>query len=98
MAHIRSYDTQRKRKGKTVRVNRVVWREPVTDEFGVPIPGETRARQENYTTREDAEVRRDELNAAKRTSGTTALAKAKEAGEQPFGFYARLCLAAQQFG
>ncbi|MFA4083444.1 tyrosine-type recombinase/integrase [Mycobacteroides salmoniphilum] len=96
MAHIRSYETARKRKGKTVRVYRVVWREPVTDEFGVPIPGKTRARQESYPTRDQAEERRDALNSAKHTvGGTTALADAKKAGEQPFGYYAQSWLDAQ---
>jgi integrase len=52
MAHIRSYDTQRKRKGKTVRVHRVIWREQATDTNGLPIPGKMRARQESYPTKE----------------------------------------------
>jgi integrase len=96
MAHIRSYDTQRKRKGKTVRVHRVIWREAVTDANGLPIPGKTRARQESYPTRGQAEVRRDELNAAKHTHTTSTLADQRKAGVLPFGYYARAWLAAQQ--
>ncbi|WP_100523160.1 tyrosine-type recombinase/integrase [Mycobacteroides abscessus] len=96
MAYIRAHETQQKRKGKPVKRYEVVWREPVTDAFGVPIPGEFRSQQETCYTREEAEARRDEINAAKRTSATSALAKAKEAGEQPFGHYTRLWLAAQQ--
>ena len=45
MAYIRTYDTQRKRKGKTVRVYRVCWREPERDSFGLPT-GKVVARQE----------------------------------------------------
>ena len=96
MAHIRSYDTQRKRKGKTVWMHRVIWREQATDANGLPIPGKTRARQETYPTREQAEVRRDELNAARHTTGTTALADQRKAGMLTFGHYARAFLAAQQ--
>ncbi|HTX55238.1 MAG TPA: site-specific integrase [Candidatus Baltobacteraceae bacterium] len=95
MAHIRSYDTQRKRKGKTVRVYRVVWREPVRDKFGLPT-AKTRARQENYPTREAAEARRDELNAARHTTGISALAEQRKAGDLPFGHYARAWLDAQR--
>lgn len=47
-----------------------------------------RARQESYPTRETAEARRDELNAAKHTSGTSALADAKKAGQLTFAHYA----------
>jgi integrase len=96
MAHIRSYDTQRKRKGKTVRMHRVIWREQTTDANGLPIPGKTRARQETYPTREAAEVRRDELNAARHTNTASALADQRKAGKLTFGQYAWAWLAAQQ--
>jgi integrase len=95
MAHIRTYETTERRKGKPVRVYRVVWREPVRDKFGLPTT-KTRARQENYPTREAAEARRDELNAARHTTGTSALAEQRKAGEQPFGHYARAWLDAQR--
>ncbi|MGE5696634.1 MAG: tyrosine-type recombinase/integrase [Candidatus Sericytochromatia bacterium] len=52
--------------------------------------------QENYPTREAAEARRDELNAARHTTGTSALAEQRKAGEQPFGYYARAWLDAQR--
>jgi integrase len=84
MAYIRAHVTTAKRKGKPVRRYEVCWREPATDTNGLPT-GKQRARQESYPTREAAEARRDELNAAKHTlGGTTALADAKKAGEQPF--------------
>jgi integrase len=95
MAHIRSYDTQRKRKGKTVRVYRVVWREPERDPFGLPT-GKTVAQQENYPTRELAEARRDELNAARHTTGTTTLAEQRKAGVLTFGHYTQAWLTAQR--
>src|SRR5271165_635694 len=96
MAHIRSYDTQRKRKGKTVRMHRVIWREAATDTNGLPIPGKTRARQETYPTREQAEARRDELNHSKHTTGTAALADQRKAGTLTFGHYARAWLDSQR--
>lgn len=64
----------------------MVWREQVRDDFGLPT-GQVRARQESYPTREDAEARRDELSAARHTSGTTALADQRKAGELPFGYF-----------
>lgn len=105
MAYIRSYDTTRKRKGKAVKRYEVVWREAVRDQFGLPLPVDTdhpdgprrkRSRQESYSTREAAEARRDELNAAKHTSGTGVLADAKKAGELPFGYYARAWVESQR--
>ena len=59
--------------GKPVKRYEVVWREQATDANG--LPHGWRARQESYPTREQAEARRDELNAAKHTAtGTSALA------------------------
>jgi integrase len=84
MAYIRSYETTAKRKGKPVKRHEVVWREPHPTQ-----PGKMRSRQESFTTREAAEARRDELNAAKHSvGGTTTLADAKKAGALPFGDYA----------
>jgi integrase len=94
MAYIRSYDTTQKRNGKALKRYEVVWRELMRDDFGVPT-GNTRARQESYPTREAAEARRDELNAARHTTGTSALAEQRKAGELPFGYYARGWLDAQ---
>lgn len=94
MAYIRSYDTTQKRKGKTVKRYEVVWREPLRDAFGLPT-GNVRSRQESYPSREAAEARRDELNAAKHSRGTGVLADAKKAGELPFGYYAQGWLGAQ---
>ena len=95
MAHIRTYETTERRKGEPVRVYRVVWREPVRDKFGLPTT-KVRARQENYRTREAAEARRDELNAARHTTGTSTLAEQRKAGDLPFGYYARAWLDAQR--
>lgn len=95
MAYIRAHDTRAKRKGKPVKRYEVVWREPATDANGLPIPGKTRARQESYPTREAAEARRDTLNAARHTTGTSTLADQRRAGMLTFGHYARAWLAAQ---
>lgn len=95
MAYVRAHETKQRRNGKVVKTYAVVWREPVRDEFGLPT-GPTRARRETYPTRDAAEARRDELNAAKHThAGTSALAEQRAKGEQPFGFYARAWLDAQ---
>lgn len=89
MAYIKAHDTKQKRKGKTMKRYEVVWREPH------PVTGKTRFRQETYPTRELAEQRRDELNAAKHTvGGTSALADAKVAGGKPFAHYAQAHLTA----
>lgn len=95
MAYIRTYDTRWKRRGKTVRVYRVCWREPERDSFGIAT-GKFVAQQENYPTRGAAEARRDELNAAKHTNTTGELAEQRKAGMLTFGHCARAWLAAQQ--
>lgn len=96
MAYVRSYDTKQKRNGKPVRTYQVVWREPARDDFGLPIQGKHHTRSEAYPTREAAEARKDELNAARHTAGTTALADQRKAGELPFGYYAQAWLTAQR--
>ena len=104
MAYIRAHETTTKRNGKPVKTYAVVWREPELDAFGLPIPANPdhpdgpkrmRARRETYPTRETAEARRDELNAARHTTGTSALAEQRKAGALPFGYYAQAWLAAQ---
>ncbi|MCU1643376.1 MAG: integrase [Nocardia sp.] len=75
--------------------------EPACDEFGLPIPADPNRpngrkkqvqQQETYPNREAAEARRDELNAARHTTGTSALAEARKAGDLPFGYYAKAWL------
>ncbi|AFA73679.1 phage integrase [Gordonia polyisoprenivorans VH2] len=105
MAYIRAHETSQKRKGRAVKRYEVVWREPVRDDYGLPVPvdpanpsgkSKTRARQESFTTREDAEARRDELNAAKHSGQTSALAEQKKAGDLPFGYYAQAWIESQR--
>lgn|SRR5574337_477708 len=105
MAYIRSHNTQQKRNGKPMKRYEVVWREPARDSFGLPIPSNPahpegpkrmRSRQESFATREAAEARRDELNAARHTTGTSALAEQRKAGDLPFGYYARVWLDSQR--
>lgn len=100
MAHIRAHETSQKRKGRAVKRYEVVWREPVRDDYGLPVQenGKTkmRSRQESFGTREDAEARRDELNAAKHTGQTSALAEQRKAGDLPFGYYAQAWIESQQ--
>ena len=80
MAYIRAHETSQKRKGRAVKRYEVVWREPIRDDYGLPVQvnGKTkmRSRQESFGAREDAEARRDELNLARHTNtGTYALAE-----------------------
>jgi integrase len=105
MAYVRTHETKQKRNGKPVKTYAVVWREPARDQFGLPIPvnpdhpdgpSQMRARRETYPTREAAEERRDELNAARHRSGTSALADQRKAGDLPFGHYARAWLDSQR--
>lgn len=95
MAYVRTHETKQKRNGKPIKTYAVVWREPVRDDFGLPT-GQLRARRETYATREAAEARRDELNAARHTTGTTALAEQRKAGDLPFGHYAWAWLDSQR--
>lgn len=62
-------------------------------------PGETEGPEEDERspgelppTREFAEARRDELNAARHTVGTASLSEARKAGDLPFGYYAQAWL------
>jgi integrase len=105
VAYVKAYETKRKRNGKPVKRYQVIWRELVRDEFGLPVPvnldhpdgpKRTRNRGERYDTREAAEARRDELNAARHTTGTSSLAEQRKAGDLPFGYYARAWLDAQR--
>jgi integrase len=98
VAYVRAHETKQRRNGKRIKTYAVVWREPIRDDFGLPIPLDIgqpngpvrmRARRETYPTREAAEARRDELNAARHTTGTSALAEQRKAGDLPFGYYAR---------
>lgn len=98
MAYIKAIETSQKRNGKPVKRYAVIWREPMCDKFGLPVPENPehpdgpkrmRNRSERYPARDAAQARVDELNAAKHTTGTCALADAKTAGGLPFGYYAR---------
>ncbi|MQY25121.1 tyrosine-type recombinase/integrase [Nocardia aurantia] len=101
MAWIKPYETKDRRNGKPVKSYVVIWKEPAWDEFGLPIPADPARpggrkkqvqQQETYPNREAAEARRDELNAARHTTGTSALATARKAGDLPYGYYARAWL------
>lgn len=105
MAWIKTYETKGRKRGKPVKTYRVIWKEAECDAYGLPVPIDpqnpegrkrTRNRQESFGTREDAEARRDELNAAKHTGQTSALAEQKKAGDLPFGYYAQAWIESQQ--
>lgn len=101
MAYIRAHETTQRRNGKAVKRYEVVFSEFVRDEMGLPVPVDpakpsgrkkTRDRQESFATREDAEARRDELNVARHTLGTSSLADQRKAGDLPFAHYAHAWL------
>ena len=94
MAYVKAHETKQRKNGKPVLTYRVIWREQVRDAFGLPLR-QTRNRTETYPTREQAQARADELNAVRHTTGTSALAEQRRAGEQPLGYYARAWLDAQ---
>jgi hypothetical protein len=103
MAYIRTHETAKRRNGKVAKRYEVVWREPAIDAFGRPLPvnpahpngQRSCAPDRRPSASEAAEARRDELNAAKHTTGTSALTEQRKAGELPFGHYARASLDAQ---
>ncbi|BDH56577.1 tyrosine-type recombinase/integrase [Tsukamurella sp. PLM1] len=101
MAYIRAHETTTKRKGRPVKRYEVVWREPIRDEFGLPIldargKPKLRSRQESHPTREAAEARRDELNNAKHSGTVSQLADQRMAGSKPLGHYAQEFFKSQQ--
>ncbi|MDZ7913636.1 MAG: site-specific integrase [Rhodococcus sp. (in: high G+C Gram-positive bacteria)] len=88
-----------------MKTYKVIWKEVERDSYGLPIPVDpanpegrkrTRNRQESFPTREVAEARRDELNAAKHTGQTSSLADQRKAGDLPFGYYAQAWIESQQ--
>lgn len=97
MAYIRAYETTQRRNGKAVKRYEVVFTEPVRDEMGLPVPVDpakptgrkkTRARQESFATREDAEARRDELNAAKHHVSAQTPSEQRRLGDQSLTVFA----------
>lgn len=78
MAYIRSHDTTQKSSGRKLKRYEVVWKETVRDDRGLPIPVDPakpdgrkkqRSRQLSFATRDEAESKRDELNAARHHPG-----------------------------
>lgn len=104
MAWIKTRDTAARHRGKPVKAYVVIWKETERDDYGLPIPADpakpngrkkTANRQETFPTREAAEARRDELNAARHTNGTSVLADQRIAGDLPFGHYAQAWIESQ---
>ncbi|MGC5023233.1 tyrosine-type recombinase/integrase [Tsukamurella sp. DT100] len=104
MAWIKTRDTAARHRGKPVKAYLVIWKETERDDYGLPIPADpakpngrkkTTNRQETFSTRELAEARRDQLNAARHSNGTSALADQRIAGDLPFGHYAQAWIESQ---
>ncbi|MDQ1202703.1 tyrosine-type recombinase/integrase [Rhodococcus sp. SORGH_AS_0303] len=97
MAYIRAHETTAKSRGKAIKRYEVIWKEPVLDEMGLPVPADpaqpsgrkkTRARQESFATREDAEARRDELNAARHHVTAQSPSEMRKLGDQSLTAFA----------
>ena len=95
MANVKRVPTRQRKDGKLVVKYRVLWREPMRDEYGIQCKGKYRTRSETYADYTAAQARADELNAARHTTGTSALGEQRKAGEQPLGYYARAWLDVQ---
>ncbi|NMO02535.1 hypothetical protein HH308_15065 [Gordonia sp. TBRC 11910] len=86
MAYIRTYNTMQKRKGRAIKRHEMIWREPVRDERGLPVPADPtnpegrkkyQSRQKSFVDREAAERFRDQLNAEKHQPGGVAVPREK---------------------
>ena len=98
MAYIGTYTTthRNRRSGKPVKRYEVVWREQAKDANGLPTRA-TRARQESYATRQQAEVTpRPTQRREAHPNRHNALADAKKAGARTFGEYATAWLDTQR--
>ena len=94
MAHIRTYETAERRK-----VSRYVstgWSGESLSATSSGLPTKNTCSAGERPQTRAAEARRDELNAARHTTGTSALREQRKAGEQPFGYYTRAWLDAQR--
>lgn len=97
MAHIRLRATSRRRNGKPAISYAVVFREQARDASGWPISGKLRSRQETYRTREQAEARCDELNAARNgVGGPSTLVEQRKLAILPYDHYAARWLTEQR--
>lgn len=97
MAYIEKATTQRTKDGKPQPTYRVRWMETTRDEMGRPIPiyphrpdGQKKQhhRQESFRSKEAAQERCDELNAARHRTSAQSASEIRKAGDQPFGVYA----------
>ncbi len=97
MAHIEKATTRRTKDGKPQPTYRVRWMETERDGMGRGIPynparpeGQKRQRyrQESYASREAAQERCDELNAARHFASAQSASEQRKAGDAPFGYYA----------
>lgn len=106
MAYIRTQDTKVRSRGKALKRYIVCWREDAVDtetRLSIPLnpanpdgPKKKRSRQESYSCRDEAEARRDELNAARHLGGTATLAEARKLGAKPYGEWASAWLTSLQ--
>ncbi len=97
MAHIEKATTKRTRDGKLQPTYRVRWMEPDRDELGRAVPynlhrpdGQKRQRhrQESFASKEAAQERCDQLNAARHYNSAQTASEARKAGDEALGHYA----------
>lgn len=89
MATVKPIATGRRRDGKPVRKYKVIWREPMRDEYGVKRPNKYHTRSRTFDLASDAYAHADLVEAARHTGTTRALTEQRKAGELPLGHYAR---------
>lgn len=103
MAYVKRLETKRTKNGKAQPSYQVRWQEPARDSMGLPIPinpdrphGQMKQvhHKETYPSKEAAQERCDELNAARHRTTAISAAEQRKAGDLPFGYYAAAWLEA----
>ncbi|WP_454836198.1 tyrosine-type recombinase/integrase [Rhodococcus qingshengii] len=97
MAFVEKAATKRTKDGKPQPSYRVRWMENVRDEMGLPIPldpsrpdGQKKQvhRRETFPSKELAQERCDELNAARHRAAPHTPSELRKLGDQPIGYFA----------
>jgi len=97
MPYVKKIETKRTKDGKPQPSYQVRWQEPERDAMGRGIPcnperpdGQKQQvhYKETYASREAAQERCDELNAARHFASAQSASEMRKAGDEPFGYYA----------
>jgi len=105
MPYVKKVETKRTKDGKPQPSYQVRWQEPARDAMGRGIPcnpdrpdGQKQQvhYKETYASREAAQERCDELNAARHFASAQSASQMRKAGDEPFGYYASAWLDSMQ--